>query len=43
MRLSMAKKPLGEFVSEIVGMDMAATKEAFAKYLICKYPLSSVI
>ena len=26
-------KPLGEFVREIVGMDMRATKEAFAEYL----------
>ena len=27
------KKPLGEFVREIVGMDMKAAKEAFSKYL----------
>ncbi|MDE7182568.1 MAG: DEAD/DEAH box helicase family protein, partial [Clostridia bacterium] len=27
------EKPLGEFVREIVGLDMAAAKEAFAKYL----------
>ena len=27
------KKPLGEFVQEIVGMDMAAAKAAFAEYL----------
>lgn len=27
------KKPLGEFVREIVGLDMKAAKEAFAKYL----------
>ena len=27
------KKPLGEFVREIVGMDMAAAKAAFAQYL----------
>ena len=27
------KKPLGEFVREIVGMDMAAAKAAFAEYL----------
>ena len=27
------EKPLGEFVREIVGMDMNAAKEAFAKYL----------
>lgn len=27
------KKPLGEFVREIVGLDMNAAKEAFAKYL----------
>lgn len=27
------KKPLGEFVREIVGLDMAAAKEAFAEYL----------
>ncbi len=27
------KKPLGEFVREIVGLDMSAAKEAFAKYL----------
>ena len=27
------KKPLGEFVREIVGMDMNAAKEAFAQYL----------
>ena len=26
-------KPLGEFVREIVGMDMRAAKEAFAEYL----------
>ena len=26
-------KPLGEFVREIVGMDMNAAKEAFAEYL----------
>lgn len=26
-------KPLGEFVREIVGLDMAAAKEAFAEYL----------
>ena len=26
-------KPLGEFVREIVGMDMAAAKAAFAEYL----------
>ena len=26
-------KPLGEFVREIVGMDMRAAKEAFARYL----------
>lgn len=26
-------KPLGEFVREIVGMDMNAAKEAFAQYL----------
>lgn len=28
------KKPLGEFVREIVGMDMAAAKNAFAEYLV---------
>lgn len=27
------KKPLGEFAREIVGLDMAAAKEAFAEYL----------
>jgi len=27
------KKPLGEFVREIVGLEMSAAKEAFAKYL----------
>lgn len=27
------KKPLGEFVREIVGLDMNATKEAFSAYL----------
>lgn len=27
------KKPLGEFVREIVGLDMSAAKSAFAKYL----------
>jgi type I restriction enzyme R subunit len=27
------KKPLGEFVREIVGLDMSAAKEAFAEYL----------
>ena len=27
------QKPLGEFVREIVGLDMNAAKEAFAKYL----------
>ena len=27
------KKPLGEFVREIVGLDMAAAKSAFAEYL----------
>ena len=27
------KKPLGEFVREIVGLDMAAAKAAFAQYL----------
>ena len=27
------EKPLGEFVREIVGLDMTAAKEAFAKYL----------
>ena len=27
------EKPLGEFVREIVGLDMAAAKEAFAEYL----------
>jgi len=27
------QKPLGEFVREIVGMDMAAAKEAFSEYL----------
>lgn len=27
------KKPLGEFVREIVGLDMRAAKEAFAVYL----------
>ena len=27
------KKPLGEFVREIVGLDMGAAKEAFAEYL----------
>ena len=27
------KKPLGEFVREIVGLDMGAAKEAFSKYL----------
>ena len=27
------EKPLGEFVREIVGLDMSAAKEAFAKYL----------
>ena len=27
------KKPLGEFVREIVGLDMAAAKEAFSEYL----------
>lgn len=27
------QKPLGEFVREIVGLDMAAAKEAFAVYL----------
>ena len=27
------KKPLGEFVREIVGLDMSAAKEAFSKYL----------
>ena len=29
----MGQKPLGEFVREIVGMDMNAAKEAFAQYL----------
>ncbi len=34
MRLSMARKPLGEFVREIVGLDMnAANGGAFAQYL----------
>ena len=28
-----SKKPLGEFVREIVGLDMNATKEAFSAYL----------
>lgn len=27
------EKPLGEFVREIVGLDMVAAKEAFSKYL----------
>ena len=27
------EKPLGEFVREIVGLDMAAAKEAFAEFL----------
>ena len=27
------QKPPGEFVCEIVGMDMSAAKEAFAQYL----------
>ena len=27
------KKPLGEFVREIVGLDMKAAKEAFSDYL----------
>ena len=27
------EKPLGEFVREIVGLDMTAAKEAFAEYL----------
>ncbi|MDE7158248.1 MAG: restriction endonuclease subunit R, partial [Clostridiales bacterium] len=27
------QKPLGEFVREIVGLDMAAAKQAFAKFL----------
>lgn len=27
------EKPLGEFVREIVGLDMAAAKEAFGEYL----------
>ena len=27
------EKPLGEFVREIVGLDMSAAKEAFAQYL----------
>ena len=30
---SCGTKPLGEFVREIVGMDMRAAKEAFAEYL----------
>ena len=29
----MGQKPLGEFVREIVGMDMSAAKEAFVQYL----------
>lgn len=29
----MGQKPPGEFVREIVGMDMSAAKEAFAQYL----------
>ena len=29
----MGQKPLGEFVREIVGLDMNAAKEAFAQYL----------
>ena len=29
----MGAKPLGEFVREIVGLDMNAAKEAFARYL----------
>ena len=29
----MGQKPLGEFVREIVGMDMNAAKEAFVQYL----------
>ncbi len=29
----LGKKPLGEFVREIVGLDMKAAKEAFAEYL----------
>ena len=33
MRLSSAKKPLGEFVREIVGLDMNAAKAAFSKFL----------
>ena len=28
-------KPLGEFVREIVGLDMRAAKEAFSEYLNC--------
>ena len=27
------RKPLGEFVREMVGLDMNAAKEAFSKYL----------
>ena len=31
--LEPTEKPLGEFVREIVGLDMNAAKEAFAEYL----------
>lgn len=37
------EKPLGEFVREIVGMDMAAAKEAFAEFLDETYLDSSQI
>ena len=33
MLLEPTEKPLGEFVREIVGLDMNAAKEAFAEYL----------
>ena len=31
----LGSKPLGEFVREIVGLDMRAAKEAFSEYLNC--------
>lgn len=31
--MSFGSKPLGEFVREIVGLDMNAAKEAFSEYL----------
>ena len=33
MNMNLDSKPLGEFVREIVGLDMNAAKEAFSEYL----------